>query len=235
MRPAWTSGLTGVPDGAGVFSNVNRVLIANNPAFDLMLGDLQSYRFEMDIRPTVWYDHKGVISYLHLDGGGFGTEGYLLTLEGTSTGLDSLGAPANKIQLSLWTDNGGTGNLWQASSDPAIKPLPHYDDGLWHHIAVEIHPNANPAQTYVKFEIDGDAAGTVYNTGGWIQSNITVPVAASVDNFTLADPQFLAINGFSGKMDNVKFSNITIPEPGTVMLLFTGLVGLLCYAWRKRK
>ena len=27
----------------------------------------------------------------------------------------------------------------------------------------------------------------------------------------------------------------TVPEPGTVALLASGLVGLLCYAWRKRK
>ncbi|MCD4728661.1 MAG: PEP-CTERM sorting domain-containing protein [Pirellulales bacterium] len=26
-----------------------------------------------------------------------------------------------------------------------------------------------------------------------------------------------------------------IPEPGTLVLLATGLIGLLCYAWRKRK
>jgi hypothetical protein len=27
----------------------------------------------------------------------------------------------------------------------------------------------------------------------------------------------------------------TIPEPGTLALLTAGLLGLLCYAWRKRK
>jgi hypothetical protein len=26
-----------------------------------------------------------------------------------------------------------------------------------------------------------------------------------------------------------------VPEPGTIVLAFTGLIGLLCYAWRKRK
>ena len=29
--------------------------------------------------------------------------------------------------------------------------------------------------------------------------------------------------------------NAPIPEPGTLTLLVTGLIGLLCYAWRKRK
>lgn len=31
------------------------------------------------------------------------------------------------------------------------------------------------------------------------------------------------------------FGTASIPEPGTMALLATGLLGLLCYAWRKRK
>lgn len=33
--------------------------------------------------------------------------------------------------------------------------------------------------------------------------------------------------------DNVRLS--TIPEPGTLALLTAGVIGLICYAWRKRK
>ncbi len=32
-----------------------------------------------------------------------------------------------------------------------------------------------------------------------------------------------------------EYVDIVVPEPGTLALLVTGLIGLLCYAWRKRK
>ena len=36
-------------------------------------------------------------------------------------------------------------------------------------------------------------------------------------------------------MDNISFSQTVVPEPSTVVLLGTGLLGLLAYAWRKRR
>jgi hypothetical protein len=38
--------------------------------------------------------------------------------------------------------------------------------------------------------------------------------------------------GYEGRGDSAMF---IIPEPGTLLLLATGLLGLVCYAWRKRK
>ena len=43
---------------------------------------------------------------------------------------------------------------------------------------------------------------------------------------------------FRGTVENVVVRNtysLPTPEPGTLALLITGLIGLLCYAWRKRK
>ena len=38
---------------------------------------------------------------------------------------------------------------------------------------------------------------------------------------------------YVGRGDSVQF--LGVPEPGTLVLLASGLMGLLCYAWRKRK
>jgi hypothetical protein len=55
-----------------------------------------------------------------------------------------------------------------------------------------------------------------------------------------ADPtkQLVSItfgNGTGGYTSVFAVSGHAIPEPGTLALLTAGLVGLLCYAWRKRK
>jgi hypothetical protein len=36
-------------------------------------------------------------------------------------------------------------------------------------------------------------------------------------------------------VDNVRVTSTPVPEPGTIALLATGLLGLLAYAWRKKK
>jgi hypothetical protein len=40
--------------------------------------------------------------------------------------------------------------------------------------------------------------------------------------------------GWAG-IDNVSVTAAPTPEPGTLVILATGLIGLLCYAWKKRR
>ncbi len=50
------------------------------------------------------------------------------------------------------------------------------------------------------------------------------------------DPEWeLFASAPTGYTGSTGFLDIVVPEPGTLVLLATGLVGLLCYAWRKRK
>ena len=42
------------------------------------------------------------------------------------------------------------------------------------------------------------------------------------------------VNCSYGNVDSLRLT-ATVPEPATVTLLVTGLIGLLAYAWRKRK
>jgi hypothetical protein len=40
--------------------------------------------------------------------------------------------------------------------------------------------------------------------------------------------------GYCG-VDNFSLTVMTVPEPAAIVLVVTGVIGLLCYAWRKRK
>ena len=54
----------------------------------------------------------------------------------------------------------------------------------------------------------------------------------ALDNGT--DTVGLAGTAFNGNL-RFTFDTRVVPEPGTIVLLASGLMGLLCYAWRKRK
>jgi hypothetical protein len=54
---------------------------------------------------------------------------------------------------------------------------------------------------------------------------------ADVDIWKLKVGSSLALLGLSTGGTGLSI----VPEPGTLILLVTGLLGLLCYAWRQRK
>jgi len=90
---------------------------------------------------------------------------------------------------------------------------------------------SNPTAFYITRKADN-----VYEVGYYAGTTKTLAWT-----YTLADdaPHPGAAVGFyadfranmKGMVDNIRF----IPEPGTLVLLGCGLVGLLCYAWRKRR
>lgn len=70
-----------------------------------------------------------------------------------------------------------------------------------------------------------------------------VPVILTVtdDNSYLSQFIVLTISGANStgihatQFDRVRLDYVGVPEPGTIVLLIIGLIGLLAYAWRKRK
>lgn len=59
--------------------------------------------------------------------------------------------------------------------------------------------------------------------------------ADGVNYIGIGDTRVTSGSFNSSRWDNVSVSSTTVPEPCTISLLAAGLVGLLAYAWRKRK
>lgn len=86
---------------------------------------------------------------------------------------------------------------------------------------------------------NGTVLGYIDQTSGYpapgtfVDKTVVVTTGASVSGNL-----FVVLSGYGGQqtsVDNVRLDATIIPEPGTVVLLITGLAGLLCYAWRKCK
>jgi len=66
---------------------------------------------------------------------------------------------------------------------------------------------------------------------------LTTGAAASKSANLGATGRYLMLNSTSGGsvVWEIQVDGTVIPEPSTLVLLAAGLVGLLCYAWRKRR
>jgi hypothetical protein len=94
--------------------------------------------------------------------------------------------------------------------------------------------------TYYTMSMKETGAGVnVYLSGSLVASNITPRTGPNYGNLMYWGDGG-SNSGMAGQSNwnSVVFNTNgtpTLPEPGTIVLACTGLLGLLCYAWRKRR
>jgi hypothetical protein len=124
------------------------------------------------------------------------------------------------------------------SNVPQYELLMSQEGGGYHYVVLKNGIAAVLASTTqvpdppstIKFEILRDGANYVFKVNDaelCRDSSITASLPYFCFDWAVAGTNTLSVSA-----DN--FGTI-VPEPGTLLLLATGLLGLVCYAWRKRK
>jgi hypothetical protein len=119
--------------------------------------------------------------------------------------VSTAGLGANDLVVAYY--NGSWSNIVTASGGTNMGMSPD----AWHSIEVD----ATVGGTWT-VSIDGVTSGSMGMKGDNIAALDIEPSSANATQFYVDGPNI-------------------VPEPSTLMLLVTGLVGLLAYAWRKRK
>ncbi|MBN1395108.1 MAG: LamG domain-containing protein [Pirellulales bacterium] len=202
-----------------VRANCDRIVVPHSSDFNLMFADEKDYTIEAFIKTSSTLSQT-------IFSKDVGWDSYTFRVD-QSTG-----------KLALYTQI-GTG----LSFYPDAKGNTSVRDGEWHHVAIVIDTNADPSLTSVTFYLDYEADGTVYfddvtYQADWVNNNMVSDADVWIGDYATTS----VTNQFVGDISMVRFSDAAltpdqfyVPEPSTFALLAAGLIGLLAYAWRKRK
>ena len=131
----------------------------------------------------------------------------------------------------------------QLDASPGVASLALYDSGggILSLTGFEV---SGKVQNYLSGWVD---TTLTFTPGAWNKVEIDYAVDASTYSMTVNGSTEsglgLYLSGSGGDVDKVRVGSAkrveycldAVPEPSTAILLGIGLLGLLCYAWRKRK
>ncbi len=167
--------------------------------------------------------------------------------EGTSSGAG--------LNLAVRYDNGHPeiAFLTQTSTYAFLYPeitSPYITAGTWYYAAGTLLYNSGTnttTETISLYSTNGTLLGSNSGSATGAPTLLTTPTQVMIGTERTDRDDIMH---FAGTIDNVKLYNTVLsgaqmsldastntdtPEPSTLVLLAAGLVGLLCYAWRKRR
>ena len=157
----------------------------------------------------------------------------------TSNRSDLFNYKGGDTDMGLFTDSGVLA-FWSTAASKYASGTTVLSPNTWYHIVLTRDATSN-INAYVNGQFQFSVSGSTENFGSvghniWIganhdgNDNPSFPVSGSIDEVAIygsAMSQPTALAHYN--------AGIPVPEPSTAILLGSALIGLICYAWRKRK
>jgi hypothetical protein len=200
--------------------NFNSGSFVTASGYGAAYNSLSAFTLECLLKPNYDSDFQSIYASASWDEGDFH---FNVNGTNTTTGTNSIGFSINSA-------GGVSGNVDTTTLIPT---------NTWAHVALTY---ANGTATVY---INGKSAGSFTGSGvGVVDFNQEANVGywglqgsryfdgSALDEFALYDS---ALSSETILSHAVAGGFASVPEPGTIVILLTGLLGLVCYAWRKRK
>jgi hypothetical protein len=154
--------------------------------------------------------------------------GYNLLIDGTAAG----GGPG----WFLRSTNAGflQSDAYDGAGEREVSGTTNVNDGAWHHVAVVFNGSTDALTLYVDYAQEGYVDYT---------NDVALTSLIGTSSDIRIGTNHTANLPCNGEIDYIRVSNVAlapsqfvgVPEPSAVILLATGLLGLLAYVWRKRR
>ena len=176
----------------------------------------------------------GLFSAANLDLSGYRQVTFSWDMESTGTGekilFEHSGDYNGHVGAMIGLVNGSSGNVCLRCPTTYNSDNFTVGSGMNHYV-VTYDLDAASVADVVKVST-GSGAGTASG------DQAAAPTAFINATFNIGDRQNGNVEPFIGTIDNFKIEgtpNLLTPEPNTLLLVVTGVLGLLCYAWRRQK
>ncbi len=182
------------------------------------------------------YSGQGILTATQIyNAGGLTMEVWVKNPAPSSSGNSPCGALVMGGMYILGANTAGQVGFFPGVDTKVTSWATNADTSKWTHLAVVMATTDPTAKTYtITSYVNGTQVYSAARTFPWFLDRATAMGNHPVFDASNYEGMIYEPRVSLGALDVSAFT-YKVPEPSAIILLIAGLVGLLCYAWRKRK